>query len=89
MRLALLKLREALTESGAMAPHTKPCANCRGGTSLAPWRRLTSAEFEEHLASCEICRTEVSALRPVAAALPGTVAQVKPPALLRGGSLKP
>lgn len=45
-------------------------------------------EFEAHLATCEICRAEVSALRPVAAALPGTVAQVDPPALLRGRVLE-
>jgi anti-sigma-K factor RskA len=46
------------------------------------------AEFEAHLASCEICRAEISALRPVAAALPGTVPQVDPPALLRGRVLE-
>lgn len=45
-------------------------------------------EFEAHLAECEICRTEVSALRPLAAGLSETVPQVDPPALLRGRVLE-
>lgn len=53
--------------------------------ALAP---ADATEFEAHLATCEICRAEVSALRPVAGALPGTVAQVDPPALLRGRVLE-
>ncbi len=41
------------------------------------------AEFEAHVAVCEACRTEVAALRPVAAGLAHMVPQVDPPAGLR------
>jgi hypothetical protein len=47
---------------------------------------LTDAErgaFEEHLASCPACRTELEQLRPAADALPRAVDQVEPPASLK------
>lgn len=40
-------------------------------------------EFQAHLATCVACRTQVAALRPVAAGLAQMVPQVDPPAALR------
>jgi len=40
-------------------------------------------EFDAHLSVCEACRTEVAALRPVAAGLARAVPQIEPPAQLR------
>jgi anti-sigma-K factor RskA len=55
-------------------------------TGLYVLGAVTSAELGEiqaHLAECEACRSEVAALRPVAAGLAQMVPQVDPPAGLR------
>ncbi len=71
-----------------MSPTHETMRELSGLYVLGALAQTDLTEFEAHLATCEICRAEVSALRPVAAALPGTVAQVEPPALLRGRVLE-
>ncbi len=42
-----------------------------------------AAALEQHLAACEVCRTELAWLRPAAQVLPETVERREPPAELR------
>jgi anti-sigma-K factor RskA len=63
--------------------HRSPC-----GEDVAPYAlgALSPAEarrFEDHLAGCDLCRTDLARLRPVVDALPEMPEQVEPPARLR------
>ena len=60
----------------------------RCGEDVAPYALgalplQDAREFEEHLAECELCRTDLEALRPVVHALSESPEQVDPPPELR------
>jgi anti-sigma-K factor RskA len=63
-----------------------PANGCGSDVAAYLLGALTDEEarrFEAHLRGCELCRTDLAALRPVVDALPAAAEQVDPPPALR------
>lgn len=63
--------------------HATPCGTDVAAYALGALTDEETRRFEAHLATCDLCRTDLAALRPVVAALPAAADQVEPPRALR------
>jgi anti-sigma-K factor RskA len=60
-----------------------PCGEDVAPYALGALGPDDARRFEEHLAGCELCQTDLNALRPVVDTLPETPEQIAPPAHLK------
>jgi anti-sigma-K factor RskA len=63
--------------------HTDGCGSDVAAYALGALTDDETRRFEHHLDSCELCRTDLAALRPVVDALPGAAEPLQPPPALR------
>ena len=63
--------------------HTDGCGSDVAAYALGALTAEESRRFEEHLETCELCRTDLAALRPVVDALPAAAEPVRPPPALK------
>ncbi len=66
-----------------MDVHSTPCGTDVAAYALGALTDEETRRFEAHLDTCDLCRTDLAALRPVVAALPAAADQVAPPPALR------
>lgn len=64
-------------------PHRSPCGEDVASYALGALSSDDAARFEDHMAGCELCQTDLDSLRPVVRALPETPDQIDPPPELR------
>jgi anti-sigma-K factor RskA len=63
--------------------HTDGCGADVAAYALGALPEDDTRRFEEHLETCELCRTDLAALRPVVDALPGAAEPLRPPPALK------
>lgn len=63
--------------------HTEGCGSDVAAYALGALPDDDARRFEEHLRTCQLCRTDLASLRPVVDALPAGVDAVAPPPELR------
>jgi anti-sigma-K factor RskA len=63
--------------------HTDGCGSDVAAYALGALPDDENRRFEEHLETCELCRTDLAALRPVVDALPGAAEPLQPPPALK------
>lgn len=66
-----------------MSEHRPGCGEDVAPYALGALPPEDARAFEQHLAECELCRTDLESLRPVVHALAGTPDQVDPPPQVR------
>lgn len=67
-----------------MNTHTDGCGSDVAAYALGALTDEETRRFEDHLRTCELCRTDLAALRPVVDALPAAVDPIAPPPALKG-----
>ena len=63
--------------------HTNGCGSDVAAYALGALTDEETQRFEQHLETCELCRTDLAALRPVVDALPAAAEPVQPPPALK------
>jgi anti-sigma-K factor RskA len=63
--------------------HTDGCGSDVAAYALGALTDDETRRFEEHLETCELCRTDLAALRPVVDALPAAAEPLAPPPALK------
>ena len=63
--------------------HTDGCGSDVAAYALGALPEQEASRFEAHLATCELCRTDLAALKPVVDALPAAAEPRDPPPALR------
>ncbi|HEX8087165.1 MAG TPA: anti-sigma factor [Solirubrobacteraceae bacterium] len=66
-----------------MTTHTDGCGSDVAAYALGALTEEETRRFEEHLRTCELCRTDLAALRPVVDALPAAAEPLEPPPALK------
>ncbi|HEV2815517.1 MAG TPA: anti-sigma factor [Solirubrobacteraceae bacterium] len=66
-----------------MDTHTDGCGSDVAAYALGALTAAETRRFEAHLETCDLCRTDLAALRPVVDALPAAAEPVAPPPALR------
>ena len=66
-----------------MSTHTNGCGSDVAAYALGALTADETRRFEDHLATCDLCRTDLAALRPVVDALPAAAEPIDPPAALK------
>lgn len=63
--------------------HTDGCGSDVAAYALGALNDDETRRFEQHLETCELCRTDLAALRPVVDALPAAAEPLEPPPALK------
>ena len=63
--------------------HTNGCGSDVAAYALGALTDEETQRFEQHLETCELCRSDLAALRPVVDALPAAAEPVQPPPALK------
>jgi len=63
--------------------HTDGCGSDVAAYALGALTEDETRRFEEHLETCELCRADLAALKPVVAALPAAAEPLQPPPALK------
>jgi anti-sigma-K factor RskA len=66
-----------------MTAHANGCGSDVAAYALGALTDEETRRFEAHLETCDLCRTDLAALRPVVDALPAAAEQVEPPRALK------
>jgi anti-sigma-K factor RskA len=66
-----------------VSAHAKGCGSDVAPYALGALSEEEARRFEEHVRGCELCRSDLEALRPVTEALPSAVEPVEPPPALK------
>jgi anti-sigma-K factor RskA len=66
-----------------MSPHPTGCGSDVAAYALGALTDEESRRFERHLATCELCQTDLASLQPVVDVLPAAADPVEPPAALK------